>query len=91
MIDFILEYYITVIYFFSYQILGVILFKISDYKDIRYLFIITDIAAIAGFLLLSTHRVLNIRNKILDYILIGITILFVFFSFIFCLQAIIKL
>ncbi|MGB4607180.1 MAG: hypothetical protein WBI62_01690 [Sedimentibacter sp.] len=84
--DFISKYHTPVLTLIAYQILGVALFKIFYAKDFRCLYITADIAAIAYFLLLFIREGLNIKNKTIKYILLGISILFAFFTFMFIIQ-----
>jgi hypothetical protein len=65
------------------QVIGVIVFKKYNAPGLKYLFITTDIASIAAFLSLFTGRILNIKSKILEYTLNGISVLFLLLSFAF--------
>lgn len=85
LLDFISKYYFPVLTLIAYQIFGVIMFKTFYYNDFRCLYITADIAAIAYFLLLFIREGLNIKNKTIKYILLGISILFAFFTFILIL------
>ncbi|HAS90751.1 MAG TPA: hypothetical protein DCS12_00335 [Clostridiales bacterium] len=74
LLDFISKYYTRILYFLSLQIFGLVFFKIYGYQDFKYLFIISDIVIFAYLLSVFANEVLNIRNKTLDYILVGIAI-----------------
>lgn len=69
------------------QVIGVIVFKNDNTPSLKYLFITTDIASIAAFLSLFTGRILNIKSKILEYTLNGISVLFLLLSFAFFIRS----
>lgn len=65
------------------QVMGVIGIKKYNTTDLKHLFILTDIAAISAFLALFTGKILNMKSKILEYTLDGISVLFLLLLLVF--------
>jgi len=63
-----------------FQVVGIIVFKKYNNPDLNHIFINIDIAAILAFLSLVSDKILEIKNKKLEYILNYLIALFVLYS-----------